>query len=487
MRPVSADAANRELTAVQHLHFHNVGRGKWIGWNRFYPVIFVFNKNARDILEKISRKEPVKPDPGVLEFIGYLKKHGFVYPGAVDPSKTQFMQTVRENLETQDRLAGEFYSEKRDFRHLTIANDSCNLACPYCVNQYKNTFIKKHADAKKLEVINRCVDQYFTGKIRNGKTEARIAFNGGEILVDWPVIKAVVERIAGKYGGINTHYVMNTNLTLMTEEMARFFKKHQFVVNISIDGYKAAHNRTRKFHDGRNSFDKIIKNLRMYNEINTGKPIRSFQGTIEFPGMFRPHHVYRMERHGFAFARLAPNLLNTGEKEAKKKARIMGSFLKMNPARSFKVKEALFTTMKKRMNREQYRYDIQCRGLNCFPDAGIELNISKLRLSLLCGFIHEATLGFNEMNNDIYSTRLWEVSRGFLERRVESLFKNCMECQLAAICAGGCILSGLDNENKINPSGCSYLEEMWKIYIEKVFRDRVKPADHSQSTSTTTT
>jgi radical SAM protein with 4Fe4S-binding SPASM domain len=471
MKTNSVDYLNEELKTADNLHFHKVARGKWVGWNRYYPVTFVLNREAKKILDDISRKKRVKSDDGVQEFIGHLKKTGVVFEGKKDPSKEQFMQMVRQKLEAPEKMAREFYSEEQDYEGLTFVNDRCNLACSYCVKEYKNTRPPAACKSRNsIKAIDLCIDQFMARKIKYGRKETTISFNGGEILLDWPIIKYIVEKVSTKYKDIEIKYIMNTNLTLMTQEIAQFCNRHNFNLSISIDGYKAAHNRTRKFHNGGRSFDKIIKSLQLYNQHNPEKAIRSFQGTIEFPDMFRPEQVYRMKRYGFVHSRLAPNLLDAEEEDAVKKAKIMGAFLKLNTRHSFQVTDAVFRTLKKRLNQDRYDFGYQCKGLSCLPKFGVELNISTLRMSLLCGFIDEATVSFDRLNDDIYNPVLWETARNFLHRRMESLFENCIDCELVGICGGGCILSGLDSENKVNKASCTYQKEVWKMYIEKVFR-----------------
>ena len=102
---------------------------------------------------------------------------------------------------------------------------------------------------------------------------------------------------------------------------------------------------------------------------------------------------------------------------------------------------------------------------------GLELNLSTLSLSHLCGFVPGAALPIEELGYDIYNPKLWEVSYEFIKGRMESVLKLCMECELVGICLGGCIMSGLDNENRLNKAACAYQKEMWKIYVKKAYED----------------
>ena len=462
------------LGVSKYLHFLPMDNDIFIGWNRYFPAVFILNDAALDLMDRIKNHQPIEINEETDKYIRELKKYKFLYENGsdFDPFRENFVRMVRREVEKPDRNARDFYRLKKDYAELKIVTDDCNLACAYCVNNYgRNPSDIKRKDEDKLKIVHSCIDQFMAGKIKNRVKEARIFFNGGEILVEWELIKDLVQRIAYKYKEIKVNYSMNTNLTLLTDEMAEFFNRFNFKLHISIDGYREAHNRTRKYHNGRGSFDDIIKKVEIYRHWNKEKGLKSFQGTIEFPGDFEPEEVYKMEQYGFTSARLAPNLLNCSEEDAQKKARLMGKFLELNSLHQFQVTESVFTRLKDKINQQEYRFNFNCQGLSMLYRIGLELNLSTLSLSHLCGFVPGAALPIEELGYDIYNPKLWEVSYEFIKGRMESVLKLCMECELVGICLGGCIMSGLDNENRLNKAACAYQKEMWKIYVKKAYED----------------
>lgn len=459
-----------------------------IGWNRYFPSVFILNNQARHILEELRRGR--LPETGNDEdaemlsgFIDALKEYRFVFEGDSDPSREDFDRMVREALESPKKMAEEFYRDKKDYSELKIVSDECNLSCSYCVNRYQSEptcqYLPGNAKIKatdKVKLLNRCLDQFMSRKIANGAEKVEIFFNGGEILLEWDLIRHIVQRIARKYKKIKAEYEMNTNLTLLTEEMAQFFHEHDFKVHISIDGYKESHDKTRIFRNGAGSFDTIIEKVNIFRRLGGDKPhiLSAFQGTLDNIEEFRPGDVYRMDNHGFESARLAPNLLNTTEEDGVKKARLMGQFLELNDRRDFQVVELIFNQCKRKINQEKYKFEFNCRGLSALPKMGIEINLSSLCVSHLCGFISAAAAPLADLDHDIYNPKLWDITYKFIKERMEKVLSDCMKCPLVAICAGGCILSGIDNENKINPAACAYQNEMWKIYSQKAYSDNKK-------------
>jgi len=475
----------KKLTAAKYLHFIKVDKGTYIGWNRYWPSIFILNEAALKLLDRVRDGRPIERNEEIDYFLDQFKKYRFIFEGDNDPSKENFVRMVRDMDEQRQREAGDFYRQKQAYDGLKIVNDECNLTCSYCVNhdkkkEYQSPNIRaKLSRAEKLEIVNKIVDQYLGAALpakEGGKTggkEAGIFFSGGEILLEWELLKEVVRRIDHKYAssGTKIDYEINTNLTLLTEEMAEFFKKHDFKVHISIDGYREAHNRTRKYVNGAGSFDDIIRKLEIFRRVYGENSLTTFQGTIEYPEDFSPEEVYRMEEYGFIAARLAPNLLHVSEKDGRKKALIMENFLELNSHRKFQVTELIFTRLKDKVNREEYRFSFNCQGLDSLPGLGIEINLSTMNLSQVCGFVPQAGVPIDELGFDIYNPKLWQVSSRFLKARMETLLSDCLACELVGICVGGCVMSGLDTANRVNKAACAYQEEMWKIYIKKAYND----------------
>jgi sulfatase maturation enzyme AslB (radical SAM superfamily) len=473
----------KKLTAAKYLHYIEVGQDTYIGWNRYWPSIFILNKEALRLLDRIRDGKAIESSAEIDYFLEEFKKYHFIFQGDSDPSKEKFTRMVREAVAETERRAEDFYRDKESYDDLKIVNEECNLTCCYCVNNYKKRTapvgISNKSPAHKLEIVLNCVDRYLEGaappagknSLNNRNKEANIFFNGGEILLEWEMIKQVVRRVREKWGnkGRKTVFEINTNLTLLTEEIAEFLKKHNFRVHISIDGYRDAHNKTRKYHDGKGSFDDIIERLKIFRKYYGENSLVSFQGTIEFPEDFSPEEVYKMEEYGFSAARLAPNLLNVSGENARRKAKIMGEFLELNSRRKFQVTELLFTGLKDKVNRAEYRFSFNCRGLSTLPGIGIEINISTLRLSRLCGFVQKAGLPAAELDYDIYNPKLRQVAARFITERMENLLTLCSDCELVGICAGGCVMCGLDTGNRLNRAACLYQREMWKIYVKKAY------------------
>ncbi|WP_025690429.1 radical SAM protein [Paenibacillus zanthoxyli] len=163
--------------------------------------------------------------------------------------------------------------EANGFKQLLLETTSfCNLRCKYCIYsdhyQYMKTYENKHMD---FSVAQAAVDYYFTNfkpiYFRNPTRTPVIGFYGGEPLLNFPLIRTIVEYIQETYPEYEeVQYNVTTNGLCFTEEVQEFLTKNNFSIIVSIDGYKENHDRNRVKIDGKGSFDEIMHNVKTFKE-----------------------------------------------------------------------------------------------------------------------------------------------------------------------------------------------------------------------------
>ena len=85
-----------------------------------------------------------------------------------------------------------------------------------------------------------------------------ISFFGGEPLLSFELIKKIVDYIESYYSDYLVHYMITTNGTLITKEIAEFMEENKFDIMISIDGTQEQHDYYRKFLNGYGSYLKVL-------------------------------------------------------------------------------------------------------------------------------------------------------------------------------------------------------------------------------------
>ncbi|MCP4360442.1 MAG: anaerobic sulfatase maturase [Chloroflexi bacterium] len=133
----------------------------------------------------------------------------------------------------------------------------CNLDCQYCF------FLSKEAlyPGSRFRMADDLLQLYIQQLLESHRTpEVTIAWQGGEpTLMGLGFFKRAVE-LAEKYKkpGQMLQHTIQTNGTKVNDDWCAFFKKHNFLVGLSVDGPKEMHNAYRVNKGGAGSFDQVM-------------------------------------------------------------------------------------------------------------------------------------------------------------------------------------------------------------------------------------
>ena len=137
----------------------------------------------------------------------------------------------------------------------------CNLDCSYCF------FLSKEMlyPGSRFRMADDVLDAYIRQLIEAhaGVPEVMIAWQGGEpTLMGVDFFRHSVE-LAERYlqPGQRAQHTIQTNGTLLDPEWASFFREHDFLVGISIDGPREIHDAYRVNKGGKGSFDQVMRGL----------------------------------------------------------------------------------------------------------------------------------------------------------------------------------------------------------------------------------
>ena len=133
---------------------------------------------------------------------------------------------------------------------------TCNLNCSYCfASQGK---YQGERGLMSFEVGKRAFD--FLIEKSGTRRNLEVDFFGGEPLMNWDVVKKLVEyaRSIEKEHNKNFRFTLTTNGMLIDDEVIDFLNKEMSNVVLSLDGRKEVHDHFRKDYQGRGSYDKIV-------------------------------------------------------------------------------------------------------------------------------------------------------------------------------------------------------------------------------------
>lgn len=139
------------------------------------------------------------------------------------------------------------------------ASSLCNLKCSYCFYCDEASTREKNCNSIMSEktaenLIKKMFD--FCGT----NSALTFMFQGGEpLLAGLDFFKKFAETAEKlKTDGSVINYSLQTNGTLITEDFCRFFKEHNFLIGVSVDGEKELHDKQRS-----QSFDKAMQGIEL--------------------------------------------------------------------------------------------------------------------------------------------------------------------------------------------------------------------------------
>lgn len=149
--------------------------------------------------------------------------------------------------------------------HLLL-NEKCNFHCKYCYSASGRS--NAELDMKK---ISRMLD-FFLSKNRKAVKDRTIMFmGGGEPVLSWKILKEatlLAEKKAGE-NDISLHLAVTTNGSILNDEIIRFFKEHNFTVQLSFEVLPDVQN------EQRGSYDTVARNVVRLTEAGINNYVRA--------------------------------------------------------------------------------------------------------------------------------------------------------------------------------------------------------------------
>lgn len=135
-------------------------------------------------------------------------------------------------------------------------NGLCNLSCSYCYTSGLKKYVIKHR--MRTETLKAVIDFFC-----HDQDSIEFIWHGGEpLLAGLKFYREVVEfQRKWKQQGKKIANFLQTNATLITPELTRFFSENDFLIGVSLDGPKEFHNQVRRYSTGKGSYDDVMRGI----------------------------------------------------------------------------------------------------------------------------------------------------------------------------------------------------------------------------------
>jgi uncharacterized protein len=153
--------------------------------------------------------------------------------------------------------------------------NQCNLSCQYCYEFGEDKVATPEGKPKFMdwETARQSVDFLFHESA--GRGAIHITFFGGETLMNFPLLKRVVEYAGQRARGEGRviDFSLTTNATLLTPAIIEFLSENNIGVTVSMDGPREMHDALRVFSNGRGSYNIIEPKVKALIAQHKTRPI----------------------------------------------------------------------------------------------------------------------------------------------------------------------------------------------------------------------
>ena len=266
-----------------------------------YDIIAAYQSSAEDeivssILEKYKGEEGVTRED-ILDCISDVRE-------LVEAGK----------LYSEDKFESLAYNYKNNSKVikamcLHVAH-TCNLNCSYCFAA-QGKYQGERA-VMSFEVGKRAFD--FLIENSGTRRNLEVDFFGGEPLMNWDVVKQLVEyaRSIEKEHNKNFRFTLTTNGMLIDDEVIDFLNREMSNVVLSLDGRREVNDHFRRDYAGRGSYDRIVPNFKRLVEAREGKNYY-VRGTYTHNNVDFTNDILHMADLGFTELSMEPVVCPPGD------------------------------------------------------------------------------------------------------------------------------------------------------------------------------
>lgn len=170
------------------------------------------------------------------------------------------------------------------------ASSACNMTCAYCF--YRDVASHRQEGFQGM-LSPRLMEEVVAGAMEFAEHSCSFLFQGGEpTLAGLDFYRQVVELVKKhEKPGVKVSYAIQTNAFRLDEEWCAFFKEHDFLVGVSLDGPAELHNLNRTDPAQNGTFNDVMRSVALLKKhgvtfnilcVLTGKNARSIERIYRF-------------------------------------------------------------------------------------------------------------------------------------------------------------------------------------------------------------
>lgn len=353
----------------------------------------------------------------------YVQRRLLVLPGTDDRSMLAKWRSTLEARALSDHGATYGLS--------LMLTKSCNFKCHHCLS---NAILESGVTPDKAALMPWATAQFavdfVAASVRDRSRESlQVGFNGGEPLLNWPVMLRTMEYIEARYPQLHPTYTLNTNASLVTVDIAKALAQHRVRICSSLDGLPTGNDSNRTDRAGGPTHRKILDGWKLLAA--NGAPVKIVAAAV-VDSTF--DHINRsflnlLAESGVTGLALEVDLVRPLTRPVRMVCEKLFQLLDDGRECGISVSGTFMKPFVNLMSKQEERRLASCRamegrGFVVWPSGDVSL----------CHFTNRT---FSHMNE-------WEAKRRsdeyltYLRSRWIGAIRRCEGCEIEGLCLGGC-------------------------------------------------
>ncbi|TSC95370.1 MAG: uncharacterized protein Athens101410_620 [Parcubacteria group bacterium Athens1014_10] len=355
---------------------------------------------------------------------------------------------------------------RRVFLLNLIVSEICNIACPHCLHKCSVNTNLSHGNKKLMDwpTAEESINLFTNLMAKWKRKDYTVSFGSAEPLINWRVLKKSVIYL--KKINPDIKITINTNLLLIDNEKAKFFKENNVYLSTSLDGPKKGNDLIRIYANKKGTYGDILNKFKLLAKI--GYPLDGFSITINDKNFnyVDANFIKWASNQGFKGIATDIDLINT-----------------LNSSRSvddyvdklMELRKACLESGMENFGSWTTAYHNLVNGCEdnmptfCKAAKGNNVSINPEGNIFICG--HTNTL----LGNIKYFEKTFYPKSPYcdlIEKRLPGNNQNCFSCYIEGICAGQCQITreaAKRTKNKRDLFLCNfYRAATFKLFKEKL-------------------
>jgi len=354
--------------------------------------------------------------------------------------------------------------------------DQCNLNCVYCSRQCA----RQKPGAMEIELVKNILKKAIK-YAKDNNIKMTVQFHGGEPLMEFNKIIWAIDNFS-KEDLKNLKLRIQTNGTLLTEQIVKECKKRNIEIGISLDGRKIENDLMRRDVKNNGTFDKIKKSLKI---------IKKYQKEINCLTVVSNINVENLEEILSFFDKLGINNIGFLPIYEEPSTRTISKNMVPNMKKLAESQKKLFDKwielLKHKKNKNINITSFQILIWNLLSSNS---HIKKFRVNCGVGvnaffvehdgnvwgcgaFSYAKKLKIGNLNSQELSELQQSNSYKKFQKRTTDNVQACKNCIFQFVCKGGCVANGFKRKGDIFNLDiwCDYWKEIIKYIVNKIYNE----------------